>query len=47
LAEVDGRVRHDLDRNGLVRDLGPDAVFQRLDSALAALGGRPPATETP
>lgn len=37
LAEVDARVRRDLERHELIDDLGADAVFSRLDTALAAL----------
>ncbi|HEX3133641.1 MAG TPA: sodium-independent anion transporter [Planctomycetota bacterium] len=40
LAEVDERARRDLERHDLIDDLGPDAVFKRLDTALATLGGR-------
>jgi sulfate permease, SulP family len=39
LAELDERARRDLERHDLIVDLGPDAVFPRLDMALAALGG--------
>jgi len=39
LAEVDERARRDLERHDLIADLGADAVFKRLDTALEALGG--------
>ncbi len=39
LAQVDARVRQDLERHDLIDDLGADAVFSRLDTALETLGG--------
>lgn len=39
LAQVGARVRHDLERHGLIADLGTNAVFSRLDTALETLGG--------
>lgn len=50
LSEVTSRVRADLERHHLLHDLGHDAVFSRLDQALAALSstpsGVPESTET-
>lgn len=40
LAQVDARVRQDLERHDLIDDLGADAVFSRLETALETLGGR-------
>jgi len=40
LAQVDARVRQDLERHDLIDDLGADAVFSRLETALQALGER-------
>jgi sulfate permease, SulP family len=40
LAQVDARVQRDLERHDLIADLGADAVFARLDTALETLGGR-------
>ena len=40
LAQVDARVRQDLERHNLIDDLGADAVFSRLETALETLGGR-------
>ena len=39
LAEVDERVSQDLKRHNLIDDLGADAVFSRLETALETLGG--------
>jgi hypothetical protein len=37
LAEVGARTRRDLERHDLIADLGPSAVFERLDEAVATL----------
>lgn len=47
LAQVDARVRRDLERHELIDDLGADAVFNRLDAALAALAPVSGATAPP